>query len=350
MRRGSLPGVAAVLVAAFLWGTTGTAATFAPGVGPLAMGAAALGIGGLLQALIALPSLRRERAALASQSGVVLAGAVAVAIYPLSFYSSMHLAGVAVGTAVSLGSAPIASGLLERIVERRRLSGRWMLAAVIGIAGSTVLCAAKMHDAPADMVGTVAGVGLGLVAGATYALYSWSAHRLMGRGIGRAAAMGSVFGLGGLVLMPVLAITGSPLVSSPQPFAVGAYMALVPMFLGYVLFGFGLTRISASTATTLTLAEPAVAAALAVVVVGERLPLIGWLGLAGIGASLKMLAVAPARGGTGPEVVFREAVLDDAGQRVLEPGCAAEERTEPAVRCSEVRPTRGRSRAWSTRR
>ena len=59
MRRGSLAGVAAILVTAVLWGTTGTAATFAPSVGPLAMGAAALGIGGVLQALIALPQLRR---------------------------------------------------------------------------------------------------------------------------------------------------------------------------------------------------------------------------------------------------------------------------------------------------
>ena len=53
--RGSLGGVLAVLVTSVLWGTTGTAATFAPDVGPLAIGAAALGIGGALQALIALP-------------------------------------------------------------------------------------------------------------------------------------------------------------------------------------------------------------------------------------------------------------------------------------------------------
>lgn len=293
MRRGDLAGIVAVLVTAVLWGTTGTAATFAPSVGPLAMGAAALGIGGVLQALIALPQLRRERAALASQRSVAIAGALGVVIYPLAFYSSMHLAGVAVGTVVSLGSAPIASGLVEWIVERRRLSGWWMLAAGLGIAGSAVLCAAKMHDAPTDMVRTAAGVGLGLVAGATYALYPWAAHRLMSRGIGRAAAMGSVFGLGGLALMPVLAVTGSPLLASPSAFAVGTYMGLVPMFLGYVLFGFGLTRVTVSTATTLTLAEPAVAAVLAVVVVGERLPFTGWLGLAGIGVSLLILAVTP---------------------------------------------------------
>lgn len=294
MNRGSGAGILAVLAAAFLWGTTGTAATFAPAVGPLAIGAAALGIGGVLQAAIAVSSLRREHAALSSHRGTVIAGVAGVAIYPLAFYSSMHLAGVAVGTVVSLGSAPIASGLLERMIERRRLSGWWLLAAALGIAGSAVLCAAKMHDAPSEALSTVAGVSLGLVAGATYALYSWSAHRLMNRGVGRAAAMGAVFGLGGIALAPVLLITGAPLVASAQAFTVGAYMALIPMFLGYLLFGYGLTRVTASTATTLTLAEPAVAAVLAVVIVGERLPVIGWAGLASICASLLILALAPA--------------------------------------------------------
>ncbi|MDO5634758.1 MAG: DMT family transporter [Micrococcus sp.] len=294
MSRGTLAGSAAVLVTAVLWGTTGTAATFAPQVGPLAMGAAALGIGGLLQAAIAVPHLRREWAALTSQRGIVLAGALGVAIYPLAFYSSMHLAGVAVGTVVSLGSAPIVSGILEWIVERKRASAWWMAAAGVGLTGSAVLCVAKIQHAPADSGATAAGVVVGLLAGATYALYSWAAHRLMGSGVSRSASMGAVFGLGGAALIPVLAITGAPLLAGAQNLAVAAYMALVPMFLGYVLFGFGLTRVSASTATTITLVEPAVATVLALVIVGERLSLLGWLGLATIGLSLVLLAVAPA--------------------------------------------------------
>src|SRR5699024_495276 len=83
-----------------------------------------------------------------------------------------------------------------------------------------------------------------------------------------------------LLLMPVLVLTGAPLIASTRAFAVGAYMALVPMFIGYVLFGYGLMRVTASTATTLTLAEPAIAALLAVAIVGERLAPIGWVGMA----------------------------------------------------------------------
>ncbi|MCU1511194.1 MAG: EamA/RhaT family transporter, partial [Arthrobacter sp.] len=60
----STGGVTAILITSFLWGTTGTAATFASDAGPLAIGAAALGVGGLLQAAIALPSLADARQAL----------------------------------------------------------------------------------------------------------------------------------------------------------------------------------------------------------------------------------------------------------------------------------------------
>ncbi|WP_229868258.1 EamA family transporter [Streptomyces chryseus] len=124
------------------------------------------------------------------------------------------------------------------------------------------------------------GVGLGLVAATTCALYSWAAHRLIARRIPSRAAMGAVFGLGGLFLLPVLRATGAPLVSSWSNAVVGTYMALVPKFAGYVLFGWGLARVPAGTATTLSLLEPAVAAVLAVLVVGERLPAAGWTGIA----------------------------------------------------------------------
>lgn len=293
-RTGHRAGVAAILLTAVLWGTTGTAATFAPGAGPLAVGAAALGVGGLLQAAIALPALRRSRRALRPHAGLVAAGTLAVAVYPLAFYSSMHLGGVAIGTVVSLASAPLASGVLERVLERRPLSRWWMLAASLGILGSVLLVLSQSGRPAMSASGTTAGIGLGLVAGTTYALYSWVVHRLMGHGVGRAASMGAVFGAGGALLLPVLAATGAPLLASAQSFAVAAYMALVPMFLGYFLFGIGLARVRPSTATTLTLTEPAVAAVLAVVVVGERLTGAGWAGLAVIASALVVLALAPA--------------------------------------------------------
>ncbi|HLS93785.1 MAG TPA: EamA family transporter [Microbacterium sp.] len=291
--RSAAVGALAVAVTGLLWGTTGTAATFAPEAGPLAIGSAALGVGGILQALIAIGPLRAAWPAIRARWGLVALGAVAVAIYPLAFYSSMHLAGVAIGSVVSLASAPLASGVIERVVDGHPLTRRWMLAAGLGIVGSALLSAGK-DAAGGSAVDTVIGIVLGLVAGLTYATYSWVAQSLMAAGVPRAAAMGSVFGAGGILLLPVLAATGAPLVASAAAFGVAAYMAVVPMFLGYVLFGIGLSRIRASTATTVTLIEPAAATILAVAVVGERLSVTGWIGIALLGAALVVLAVRPA--------------------------------------------------------
>ncbi|MEV8485526.1 DMT family transporter [Streptomyces sp. NPDC052095] len=282
-----------MLLASVLWGTTGTAATFAPGVGPLAIGAAAMGLGGLLQAAVAGRRIVRSRQRLAARWPTVLVGGAGVALYPLAFYTSMHLAGVAVGTVVSIGSAPPASALIERLADGRRLSRRWLAGAALGLAGTALLCAAEATGGggatgAASAGRTVLGVGLGLVAGVTYAGYAWAAHRLITRDVPARAAMGAVFGLGGLMLLPVLAATGAPLLASWTNAGVGLYMALVPMFTGYVLFGFGLARIPVSAATTLSLLEPAVAAVLAVLVVGEELPALGW---AGVGLVLACLAV-----------------------------------------------------------
>lgn len=296
-----LLGALFVAAASILWGTTGTAATFAPSVSPLAIGAVAMGVGGLLQALYAAKAITSQRGALLARWRLVLLAAAAVAVYPLAFYSSMHLSGVAVGTVISIGSAPIAAALIERFADRKPLTGRWIIGALLGVAGAALLSFAS--HAPADQnVGnhgggavaaspwaSTAGILLGLVAGGTYALYSWAAHRLIRGGVSSRAAMGSVFGLGGLLLMPVLAVTGGPLLESWTNFSVGAYMALVPMFAGYILFGWGLARIHASTATSISLLETVVAAVLAVLVVGERLPALGWLGAAVVLGSLFIL-------------------------------------------------------------
>jgi DME family drug/metabolite transporter len=290
----------AVFLAATLWGTTGTAATFAPVVSPIAIGAGAMGIGGLLQATIGAPSIWSSRSQIRPHARLAGIGAFSVAIYPLAFYSSMRFGGVAIGTVVTLASAPIFSGLLELTVDRRPLGARWIVAVALGTMGCAILCLGPGENGVDGSGQFVVSILLGVLAGATYAIYSWSAHRLMVHGVARPAAMGTIFGLGGLLLVPLILATGSELVSSVEAFAVGAYMAVVPMFLGYVLFGIGLARIRPTMATTITLVEPAVATFLAIFVVGERLAATGWIGLALIATTLCVLSLraAPSRATT----------------------------------------------------
>ncbi|HEY5786743.1 MAG TPA: DMT family transporter, partial [Microlunatus sp.] len=63
-----------------------------------------------------------------------------------------------------------------------------------------------------------------------------------------------------------------------------------------------LTKVPASTATTVTLTEPAIATLLAVLIVGERLEILGWAGLAVIAVVRVILAVAPTNADEHPPV------------------------------------------------
>ncbi|WP_311946927.1 DMT family transporter [Halomonas piscis] len=292
--REHLLGIAAVLVAAILWGTTGTAATFAPNVSAVAIGAVAMGGGGLMQAALYAGHIHRYAGQLRAQWRYLLLGALGVAVYPLAFYASMRLAGVSIGTVVSIGSAPLLSALIEYCLDGLRLTRRWVFGAGLGLVGMVLLCLADESGPVPTGTETDAifGVLLGLLAGLTYALYSWTARRLMQRGIASRAAMGAIFGMGGLLLMPVLLITGAPLLASWGSASVGLYMALVPMFLGYLCFGHGLARTPASTATTITLFEPVVATGLAIIIVGERLPPMGWTGIGLILACLVLISAS----------------------------------------------------------
>lgn len=286
-----LGGITGVLVAAILWGTTGTAATFAPELSPLAIGAVAMGIGGLLQGLIAAGTLLRQRRLIAAQWHFLVTGALAVAVYPLAFYASMRYAGVTTGTVISIGSAPLLSALIEYRFDGVRLTKQWFYGATLGVTGMILLCLAQSSGEAAGNEHALSGIALGLLAGFTYAFYSWSARRLMQAGVASGAAMGATFGAGGILLMPVLYMTGTPLLESWNNAAVGIYMALIPMFVGYLCYGYGLARIPASMATTITLLEPVIAALLSVLLVGERLPSAGWAGVGLIVICLGIITV-----------------------------------------------------------
>lgn len=269
----------ALVAASLLWGTTGTAASFmTEAVSPIAIGAATMSVGGaLLFAISARPAVAVFR--LPDARRWLLVGAIGVVLYPLAFYSSMHLAGVAVGNVVSLGSGPLFAAILEWRIERRPLTMRWMLGTTAAITGVALLVAGGRGGEAAGESAPL-GVVLGLVAGASYALYTYASGRVIRLGHSSRATMGAVFGLGAIPLAVVLVATGAPLLADSSNLAIAGYLAVGPMFLAYVFFGRGLRSLRSSTVTVITLLEPVVATALAVVVVGERLGVAGWIGLA----------------------------------------------------------------------
>ncbi|WED23678.1 EamA family transporter [Vibrio sp. JC009] len=289
----SLSGVISIVVACVFWGTTGTAASFTPNVSPLATGAFSMGIGGVLLVISSLKHLFRDKERLLSQPKMLLAGGLSVAAYPLAFYSSMRLSGVAIGTVVSIASAPFFTVLLERLISKKTISLQWIISFIFGGLGIVFLTAGKQSESginPADNT-LYWGILLGLIAGLTYATYSWAARQMIEKGISSNSSMASMFGIAALFLLPSLMLTGDNLLTGPVNTAVAIYMAVIPMFLGYICFGFALRHIEASKATLITLLEPAIATIFAITIVGEKFYSIGWIGMLFIGICLVLQVV-----------------------------------------------------------
>jgi len=285
-------GTIALVLASVLWGTTGTAASFLPdNVSPLAIGASTMALGGILLFVVsAKPAIAALRDPAARRW--LLIGAVGVFVYPLAFYSAMDQAGVAIGNVVALGSGPVFAAIFEWLWERRGLSARWLVATAIAVTGITLLSFGRHPDDTSEGKDLVAGVLLGLLAGVAYALYTYASSRAIALGHRGRSVMGGMFGVGAVALLPVLIALGAPLLQSPLTVGIAAYLAVGPMFVAYLLFGYGLTHMRSSVATTVTLIEPLVATVLAVVIVGERLELAGWAGLALILGGVTVLITA----------------------------------------------------------
>jgi DME family drug/metabolite transporter len=65
-----------------------------------------------MQAMFARRGIATELPQLRAQWKLVLIGGLAVAVYPLAFYASMRLAGVTIGTVISIGAAPLFAALI----------------------------------------------------------------------------------------------------------------------------------------------------------------------------------------------------------------------------------------------
>jgi hypothetical protein len=135
-----LSGPAAILAAAALWGTMGTAATLAPaGAPPAAVGSAGLAAGGMLL----LGTCRGARPLLAActraQRWLIGLGALAVAGYPVTFYPAVARTGVAMATMIALGSAPVFAGLLAWVTGQGRPGRHWAAATAVAVPGCAAL-------------------------------------------------------------------------------------------------------------------------------------------------------------------------------------------------------------------
>jgi DME family drug/metabolite transporter len=285
LTRGILP----ILACSMLWGCVGLVSTYIPAAAsPESVGACGMIVAGLAM-LIARPGARvLIRRARGRDRLLQVIGSFGLLAYPLAFFPAVHRLGVALATAITLGSAPLFTGLISRFVERRRLTRRWLQCAPIAVAGTVLMVTG---DASAHAV-SVVGVILALIPGLSYSIASSVAARLIGQGNASGDVYGAMFGTCAVWCVPVLVLSGGVHgLIGVRGAAVVLFYGCVTNYLCYTLFGSALRYTTAATATTVTLAEGAVGTLLGVFAHGERLAPAAWAGLGLLGAALVLLSL-----------------------------------------------------------
>ncbi|THE06768.1 EamA/RhaT family transporter [Microbacterium oleivorans] len=289
--------VFAVLAAALLFGTTGTARALGPAeASTLSVGVARMVVGGTGLALLALTLAARHRRrtpdrprpALSWRPLALMATTgVAISLYQPLFFLGTQTNGVAVSTVIALGSAPVLAGILEWAVSRRVPSLLWMGATALAAAGVVLLgFGGGSGTGGVDAVGLAAAVG----AGACFAVIANAQRRLLDGGWDPFTVVGAM-GVGSAVICAAaIPFVDLAWAATPSGLTMALWLGLATISLAYVLFTWGLQGLTAATAATLTLGEPLTATVLGVSALGETLSPLAVIGLAVLAAGLVTLA------------------------------------------------------------
>lgn len=302
-------GILPILLCSALWGMVGLVSVYAPAsASPESVGALGLLVAGVLmlatrpgartlvlRALVKRTAPRRVRARRSRGRRVptgherllIVIGSFGLLCYPVAFFPAVRLIGVAMASVLTLGSAPLFTGLISRFVLRQNLSRRWLQCAPLAVAGTALLVAG---DGSAEHV-SVLGVVLALVPGLSYSTASCVAGRMIDAGHASKDVYGAMFGTCAVWALPVLAAYGVGWVLGVRGVMVVLFFGCISNFLCYTLFGNALRYTSAATATTVTLAEGAVGTLLGVFVHGEHLAPASWGGLALLAIALLLLSL-----------------------------------------------------------
>jgi len=290
--------VLAVLAAALLFGTTGTSQALGPdGTTPLSIGVMRMVIGGTGLALFAFllaarharrtAGVPRPRLTARPLLLMVLTGAC-LALYQPLFFLGTARNGVAVGTVVALGSAPILAGLLEWALTRRMPTPTWMGATALATVGVVLLGFGGEAGAAGgtDTLGLAGSIG----AGASFAVIANAQRRLLDDGWDPFTVVGAMGASAAVLSAFAVPFVDLSWLRTAGGLTMALWLGLGTIAIAYVMFTWGLSGLTAATAATLTLGEPLTASILGITVLDERLSALAIIGLVVLAAGLALLA------------------------------------------------------------
>lgn len=281
-----------ILLAAALWGTTGTAQALAPlNAPPLVIGALRLIIGGAALVIFAGSQGLLHNWRSLPRWPTVVAG-LSMAMYQLCFFAGVKLTGVTMGTVIAIGSAPILAGLLSWLVFRQQPGGHWAIATTLAILGCGLLTVAGGSVSHSQINLDLSGLLLVCGAGASYAVYTLCSKAILAH-VPADLVAAAVFGLGGCFLLPILVTADLSFLMHWRGIAVVLELGLFATALAYILYTRGLVDVPVPTAVTLALGEPVMASLLGIFLLGERLSDVAWVGIGLVFTGLLWLTTQP---------------------------------------------------------
>ena len=273
-----------VVLAAVCFATTGTAQQLGPdGSSPLGVATIRFFIGSLVLFFIAFlrPSRSRTVARAPLAARVWIATAFGQALYGAAFFSAVRSTGVAVGTVVALGSAPLITGAISAMSLRKVPALSWLGTTVFAIVGMSLIVVSGKESQV-----TMSGVALALCAGLGYALFALGSKTILSSGVSSEFAMANVFGIASLMLAPTLLFVDLEWLTHTDAIVMVLWLGVVTLALAYWSYATGLRHLEPSQTTMITLVEPVVATLLGAVVLSERPTVLAWCGIVVVIAAL----------------------------------------------------------------
>lgn len=223
---------------------------------PAAVATLRVGFAALMLILLWRPQWRQ----LDRSTALIVSGfGLSLALMNLSFYLAIDR--IPIGIAVTLEFlGPLGVAVFT---SRRWIDLVWVLLAAVGIALLTPVGAASLD---------LTGVLLALIAGGYWALYILLSVRV-GRALAGGAGLAMAMIIGAVVLLPIGIATGGATLLQPSIWLTGASVALLSSALPYSFELEALRWLPTHVFGVLLSLEPAVAAAMGFLILGETLSL-----------------------------------------------------------------------------
>mgnify|MGYP002152364198 CR=1 FL=1 len=287
----AITGAFQVLLAGVCWGTYGTIASFLPrSMSSLAVGSLRLGIGAIGIAVVLLASRKGRlltHIALLPKRQILVA-AIALGMAQVTLYLGIRSAGVTVATMIFIGTPPLFSGLYAQVFRNERQTRSWGISSLIIMFGC--ICMALADNTNQYESNLLTGSLYALAAGAGWTLVG-TLLRDMQKSASPLESSFVIMGVSSVVMLPFALLSDRAWATEvrvlPLVIALGLFSSALP----YWLFTTGARRIPASHAFLYGLSEPITASLLGLIVLKERLNMLGSIGYLAVVCGLVCFSV-----------------------------------------------------------